>query len=360
MKKQLFSLVALLFCALTTTFAQSPLVATLSHNDTVSVYYGRSAFQSAYNASTHGDVITLSSGSFDVPSTITKNITIRGAGMEKDSVNNVFPTILMRDFTVYTLSDTIAGRLMMEGVYCNGTMSLGRNGTGYSSQYTLKNSLFIKCCFTTILGAAYYYNNNYPSNYVTTWRDVSFIQCLVTKSLTMAAGNPVFMNCTIFEPKKNTASASQSSTNLKCEFFNCILVDPLNIVHSEFSNSILLGSSQLGFSNVAYQCVANYTGTATGGMFANLIGNLGNVSLSDSTALFKTFRGTYSETETFELTDSAKEKYLGTDGTQVGIYGGTLPFSPQVSMPQIKKFKVASKSTDDGKLSVEIEVSAAE
>lgn len=168
------------------------------------------------------------------------------------------------------------------------------------------------------------------------------------------------MNCTIFSPTKNTASESHSSTNLKCEFFNCILVAPGGIVHSEFSNSILWGSNKLASSNVAYQCVANYTGTTTGDMFANLIGDLGNVSLSDSTALFKTFRGTYSETETFELTDSAKVKYLGTDGTQVGIYGGTLPFSPQVSMPQIKKFKVAPKSTEDGKLSVEIEVSAAE
>lgn len=354
MKKQLFSLVALLFCALTTTFAQSPLVATLSHNDTVSVYYGRSAFQSAYNASTHGDVITLSSGSFDVPSTITKNITIRGAGMEKDSVNNVFPTILMGDFTVYTLSDTIAGRLMMEGVYCNGSMSCGKRTVSSENYYNLINAQFVKCCFKSVSE-----NNYWPSNYIcypAYMVNVGFIQCYVIKNVTLAGGNPMFMNCTLFTPSQH----KESQSTVKWGFYNCILVGYSNISSSEFNNCALWGGNQLASTNVAYQCVANYTGTATGGAFANLIGDLGNVSLSDSTALFKTFRGTYSETETFELTDSAKVKYLGTDGTQVGIYGGSLPFSPQVSMPQIKKFKVASKSTDDGKLSVEIEVSAAE
>lgn len=353
MKKLLFSLVALLFCALTTTFAQSPLVATLSHNDTVSVFYGRSAFQNAYSASTHGDVITLSSGSFDVPSTITKNITIRGAGMEKDSVNNVFPTILMGDFQVYTISDTIVGRLMMEGVYCNGVMTCGNRTTSSSTYYHLTNAQFIKCCFNSISGSAYWHNGihcnpSYMSN-------VEFIQCNITKTMSSVGGNLMFMNCTLFKPFQVEKSAT-----VKWEFYNCILVDFSNINSSEFNNCVLWGGNQLASTNVAYQCVAYYTGTATGGMFANLIGALGNVSLSDSTALFKTFRGTYNETETFELTDSAKVKYLGTDGTQVGIYGGTLPFSPQVSMPQIKKFKVASKSTDDGKLSVEIEVSAAE
>ena len=66
------------------------------------------------------------------------------------------------------------------------------------------------------------------------------------------------------------------------------------------------------------------------------------------------------DSETFELTDEAKTKYLGTDGTEVGIYGGNLPFDPTPSNPQITKCNVASKSTADGKLSVDIEVRAAE
>jgi hypothetical protein len=62
---------------------------------------------------------------------------------------------------------------------------------------------------------------------------------------------------------------------------------------------------------------------------------------------------------TFELTDEAKAKFLGTDSTEVGWYGGVLPYTSIPSYPRITKMNVANKSTADGKLSVEIEVSAA-
>lgn len=61
-----------------------------------------------------------------------------------------------------------------------------------------------------------------------------------------------------------------------------------------------------------------------------------------------------------DLTDEAKAQYKGSDGTQVGMYGGTLPFNTTPSYPQITKMNVAKKTTADGKLSVEIEVSAAQ
>ena len=77
------------------------------------------------------------------------------------------------------------------------------------------------------------------------------------------------------------------------------------------------------------------------------------------TTLFKTFKGTYDDNENFELKDTAKKNYLGTDGKEVGIYGGSLPFDPVPSNPQITKCNVAAKSTADGKLSVDIEVNGA-
>lgn len=59
----------------------------------------------------------------------------------------------------------------------------------------------------------------------------------------------------------------------------------------------------------------------------------------------------------YQLTDEAK-KYIGDDGTEVGIYGGSLGFDPTPTNPQITKFNVAPKTTADGKLSVDIEVNA--
>ena len=85
--------------------------------------------------------------------------------------------------------------------------------------------------------------------------------------------------------------------------------------------------------------------------------------MTEYATLFKTYPGGslgLLDSETFELTDAAKTQYLGMDGTEVGIYGGNLPFDPTPSNPQITKCNVAAKSTADGKLSVDIEVNAAE
>lgn len=60
-------------------------------------------------------------------------------------------------------------------------------------------------------------------------------------------------------------------------------------------------------------------------------------------------------TETFELTETAAATYLGDDGTQVGIYGGTNPFNPTPSNPKVKKFTVNSTTVGD-QLKVKINV----
>ena len=76
--------------------------------------------------------------------------------------------------------------------------------------------------------------------------------------------------------------------------------------------------------------------------------------------MFKSWNGTFTDKENFELKEDAKTTYPGDDGKELGIYGGNLPFTPNPTNPKITKFNVASKSTADGKLSVDIEVKAAE
>ena len=59
--------------------------------------------------------------------------------------------------------------------------------------------------------------------------------------------------------------------------------------------------------------------------------------------------------ETFELTDEAKVKYLGNDGTEVGIYGGAMPYHPTPSVPRIKGFRMDAKPSE-GILKADVEV----
>lgn len=89
------------------------------------------------------------------------------------------------------------------------------------------------------------------------------------------------------------------------------------------------------------------------------IPNSTNTYISDITTIFKTYTGQSLQKldgENFELTDEAKKKYLGSDGTEVGIYGGKLPFDAVSTNPRITKCEVDGKTTADGKLSVKVEV----
>lgn len=56
----------------------------------------------------------------------------------------------------------------------------------------------------------------------------------------------------------------------------------------------------------------------------------------------------------FTLTDEAAAKYLGTDGKQIGLYGGEVPYSEKPYVPVITKFEVPSTVDADGKLSVTV------
>ena len=77
--------------------------------------------------------------------------------------------------------------------------------------------------------------------------------------------------------------------------------------------------------------------------------------------MFKSWEDASSTTnltaESFELSDEGKV-YLSVDGTEVGMLGGNYPYNPIVSIPRITKCEVAEKATADGKLSVNIEVTA--
>ena len=80
MKKFFLSLVVAMI-GTTATFAQNTLVATLTHGDNISIYYGVNALREAHEAATSGDIINLSGGAFPAVD-ITKGITLRGAGID--------------------------------------------------------------------------------------------------------------------------------------------------------------------------------------------------------------------------------------------------------------------------------------
>lgn len=344
MKKNLLRLMMLFVAAVLTNnvFAQGSLLATLNHEGTISTFYGSQAWKNAHDAAANGDVITLSSGTFPAVN-ITKAITVRGAGMGIDSTAVSEPTVITGNFTI-NIAEPGSNRLTLEGIYSNHTIEY----------VNAVNPLFLKCRLKKV-------TYNYTSGVL---KDASFIHCRIAERFNLGTNSSAScVNSVIQSPY----SYNDYTSNF--EFINCVIVYTGNsyylneVKSSSFKNCIIIAKSTSDYvsaSSTAYNCVGLIVGSTN--IFSN-VSNATNKIVSDYASLFKTYTGAkldLLDSENFQLTDAAKTQYLGTDGTEVGIYGGNLPFDPTPSNPQITKCNVAAKSTADGKLSVDIEVNAAE
>ena len=347
MKKYFLSLMLTLGLFAGSAMAQSSMLATLSHEGEISVFYGANALKDAHTAAAHGDVITLSSGSFNAVD-ITKAITLRGAGVNTDVSRNVYPTIITGDFSIAVV-DSAVHNLTIEGIFNNFTITI-KNG--------LDNATFIKDRFKTVTysGSTSSFKNN------------RFIHCKVVEGLTAVSNSRnnslSFTNCYIGYLQNNecptilhnsiVAGRGESLNNYRyCTFYNCIII----------GNKTTMSSSYNIFdaSNSVYNSIAtNIHGDYIRPVYNNITSNSNHI-IANIDGVFKTFRvNGYNEEEAFELLDDVKTKYLGTDGTQIGIHGGSYPYSSITTNPQITKCIVAPRSTADGKLSIDIEVKAGE
>jgi len=335
MKKLFLTLVALVVATLS--YAQSTLVATLSHEENITMYYGTYALRDAVNAAVSGDVINLSGGAFQAVN-ITKGITLRGTG-----IDDAAPSYISGDFTINVATDD-ANRLSMEGIRCTGTIYM---------QGAFDNPYFLKCAFKAI----YYID-------VPAIKNAMIANCIVTNHVSIEGTCTMqILNCYIqeFFNYSDDAQASLINCVIRPDHYNqsqpeyiansmllnCIICTTFTNSNSNYNNGY---HSALPSTSFAKNCIS----IGFENLFKNSQTNEGCTSASFE-EVFKDFFGW-----NFELTDEAKTKYLGNDGTEVGMYGGMMPYTSTPSYPQITKMNVANKTTADGKLSVEIEVSAAE
>lgn len=308
--------------------AQSMQVATLSHEGTITSYTSADALRQAYEAAVDGDVITLSSGVFNSVN-LEKRITVRGAGMGvkvNDTDPYIEPTIIKGYFEI-VVDGTPENDFKMEGVYC----------TDRADFQGLTNAQFSKCKFTEIS-----YTTGHGG-----FTDVTFINCIFGDGSFCYNASMNFYGCYF---KKDPFNRNSIYTLTNCILYveeyaqpgtTCVLKN--SIVINEKHDSWVADSKQAYYTI----CVGNLSNNCS--LYKSLQDNNGTL-LPKGTQLFK--EGTF-----YQLTDEAKQ-YLGSDGTEVGIYGGSLPFDPTPTNPQIVKFNVASKTTADGKLSVDIQVNA--
>lgn len=308
-------------------------MATLNHEGTISTFYGTVALRQAHAAAVSGDVITLSSGTF-LSTTITKAVTIRGAGMDVTKINNIVnePTILSGRFDIKIPAED-TGRLTLEGIYHNEYI--------YFSGGQVKNALFLKSRFKSIS------NTNSPKV-----QDLTVLNCRISESIDVGGDNSAqFLNSVI-----NGFSYGYFSFN------HCVINDlynSLNYSGNEYKSSIILCTNRYQNSFSSSSSAYNNLFISDSTDILNQVPNQTNLRVPTSDERFAYLRN-YDDSKDYKLTDQNRDVLKAADGGEIGIYGGSLPYSAIPTNPQITKFNVASKTTADGKLSVDIEVKSGE
>ena len=303
--------------------AQEVEVVTLQNGDDVQLFFGHDAFIEAMEAAESGSVITLSPGTFNATD-ITKPVTIYGSGYETkaDSLSvaagkALYPTILYGIFNISLDSlEQRSNHLYVEGIYFDEEMNLGY----------LQNATFIKCLFPRINSKAESDNNFIAQCRIGNLDPSRFKLLNISNSIigyiNGASTNLLIQNSLIFTAHgaraifKNSIIFDVLSLDEKCSFYNCMLPEKFRL---------------------------------------DLQGNWREEKISKT--LFGRDNISYNDTSMYELTEEAKKIYLGTDGTQIGIYGGSQPFSTKLTIPRVVKRNIAGK-TEEGKLKVNIEVEA--
>lgn len=321
-----------------TAFAQQQM-ATLNHNDTITVFYGYYALKDAHNAAVAGDIVTLSPGTFE-KCDITKPITLRGAGATIDTIAGTYPTVIAGVFKLEIPKHT-EYNLVMEGVFVS----------EYVNMYNLYNAKFNRCYINRI--------NFGGSSHETISEDIEFVQCMIRgfcgSKYISSTSCFTFVNCALYW--------ENYSYEVPSTFINSLLIMGTNM---NFSKSTAYNSV---ITRINSSCCFTQTANAFNSIFikngysSNILYNTTNntnVIYNELNEVFKTWHSCTSSNFSFDeryiLKEEIATSFLGSDGTEVGIHGGMFPFDTRPSYMVVKKCNVANKSTIDGKLSVDIEV----
>lgn len=341
MKKFVFAVLSAVMPLLAMAITTDVQMATLQHGNKTTVFYGVNAFVDAYNsAADSADVIILSSGRFNNPSYIQKSISVYGAGCENDTITGTKRTEmnglnLHHADGVDDYGEVVKGGKPVNGSYFEGICFTTRFNILDNSGVPVKNITIRKCSFL-------YTDNNENSFVITTnTENVNVIQCGIQR-LELTGGalikNLNITNCIIHNRMGGNYASSSSTISIR----NSIIWGLYSNYNYLISNSILnnsIGSGATSKNNIFIGATA--TGT----------NNSNDVNWTGINEV-----GVWADTGYYEL--KYPQKYIGTDGTQVGIYGGEYPWNIIPSTPRLLESDIDAKTSAEGILKVSIKVEA--
>lgn len=315
MKKFMISMVCLMMAGIQSLNAQNAKII-LQHNGVVSLYNANQTADVLSDA-VDGDTIYFNDGAFAGGVSITKKITLIGAGDQKSSIKG--------DVTISIGEgeETLTARLM-EGLNVTGTITVGKS---------IKGLQLRKCSFTDM-------RFNAPTE------DGVLDRCFCMDDLYLSENNKslIVNNSAIKYVNGNAPSA-------ECAVFsNCNILE-LNNGYNEFCLATYRNCI-IGKWNDYYYEYSNATTT-----YINCLCNGNFYNRSENYGCWNYDKAVLNDDYTCVLTSNEllEKGYVGTDGKVVGYNGGETPYTLTVKSPKITDFS-SSVDPETHKVTINLKV----
>jgi len=306
------------------------------------IFKGNTAFSQAYEASQNGDTLYFSGGTFFPPSSLSKELTLFGAGHYQDSTLVTGKTIVSGDLNLVTGADNFH----IEGFQVSGRLQVASNNS--ISGFTCKRNYITQ----TI---------NFPGNQSNPSSNIAIIGSIFSGGNFENAVNTLVSNCIISNGNINNSHGNNFNNNI-------ILWHDGNSSGYLFynSNNNILSNNIILREGRYTDRIANGDGNVlNNNVFSHSTPSLGtNVTLSNNTTgvvfseLFNNQTGiNFDYSHDYHLQDETL--YLGNDGKQVGIYGGVFPYKAGAVPinPHIMEINISNTTNEQGELPIQIKVS---
>ncbi|MDI6832295.1 MAG: hypothetical protein QMD02_00415 [Bacteroidales bacterium] len=309
----------------------------------VQIFNGSNAFINAHNAASSGDTIYLSGGTFTPPASFDKQLMIFGAGHYVDSTLATGKTFINGNVTLNENADLF----YLEGVEITGNFTISNN-------HSVNNVIIKRCKINGTFNALGDLSN--PTS------NLSLIGNVLMNRLNLENIQNSLLSNNIISNTFQGSNGNMISNNIIMGFIWGSSMDYLffgsnntltnNIILWEGYNANVNGSGNIFNNNLYVEPTPDYGATAT---------SIGNYTGILQTTIFVNQTGnTFDYAHDYHL--QAPTTYLGTDGTEVGIYGGTFPYKEGAvpHNPHIQLKNIAPTTNANGDLQIQIQVGAQE
>lgn len=341
--KAIKTTIILIYISIIKLYAQAPVA--LHHNGTSTMFATSSGLTDAYNNSVDGDTIYLPGGFF-AGITIDKKLTLIGAGFHPDSTLATYATQINGNLNLGPNADTTH----IEGLHITGSINITATNNKID-KLKIKRNLIDGQININGDRATPSMHIEISGNIVRGHLDLSnTLNAVITNNILQSRLHYVYQGMI-----RNNVFTSNPFIGYPIYQYNNIY----DCDYSSIENNVFVhADATLGFSYCDNSTI-NKNVFATNNIDYSNNFPLGNyIGIGSANILVNWTSSSYLFTDNYHLQNPTT--HLGTDGLEVGIYGGLKPWKEGIVPlnPHIGSKNIATQTNTNGELPIQIRVNA--